>query len=131
MSLSSKPTELAGLDVTLDRLVYRDAKEVSPDRPHCFVYFLTIHNRSPRTITIKGRKWVVSNACGNTVVVEGDGVVGQTPTLPPGGDFSYNSQHFIESKHASAEGSYLGLDETGQRVLVRIPRFEMIVPEYS
>ena len=28
-----------------------------------------------------------------TTVVEGDGVVGQTPVLEPGEDFSYNSYH--------------------------------------
>ncbi len=129
MNDPSKPVELPGLTVMLDRLVYRDAHEVSPDRPHCFVYFLTIQNRSSRTVTIKARKWVVSHDNGSMVVVEGDGVVGQTPVLEPGGDFSYNSQHFIDTRRAFAEGSYLGLDDEGRRVLVRIPRFALVVPD--
>lgn len=53
--------ELKGLRVTLDKLVYQPAMQTPPDRPHCFVYFITIHNDSPHTVTIKGRKWVVRN----------------------------------------------------------------------
>ncbi|MBL9167197.1 MAG: ApaG domain [Verrucomicrobiales bacterium] len=128
MSQSSKPVEVPGLNVTLDRLVYRHAPEISPDRPHCFVYFLTIHNRSAQAVTIKGRKWVVSHDDGSTLVVEGDGVVGKTPTIPPGDEFSYNSQHLTDTRHAVAEGSYLGLDSDGRKVLIRIPRFELAVP---
>lgn len=122
------PIELPGLNVTLDRLVYRHAEEISPERPHCFLYFLTIHNRSSHPITIKGRKWVVSHEDGDTLVVEGDGVVGQTPTIQPGEDFSYNSQHFTDTSRAVAEGSYLGLDGEGRKILIRIPRFELVVP---
>ena len=42
MSAPPKFLELPGLCVTLDRLVYRDVAEESPDRPHSFAYFLTI-----------------------------------------------------------------------------------------
>jgi uncharacterized protein affecting Mg2+/Co2+ transport len=33
------------------------------------------------------------------------------------------------TRTATAEGAYLGLDETGRRIVVRIPLFKMIVPE--
>ena len=122
-------TELQGLRVTVDRVVYRDAREVSPEKPHCFVYYITIHNDSTKTVTIRGRKWVIHYDDGHVLAVEGDGVVGQTPTLAPGEDFSYHSQHFIEGSQAIAEGSYLGLCESGDRVVVRIPLFRMTVPD--
>ena len=74
MSTKSEFLELAGLHVTVDRVVhYRDA-QAPPDRPHCFNYFITIHNDSDVTVTIKGRKWVVKNARGEITAVEGDGV---------------------------------------------------------
>ena len=62
------------------------------------------------------------------LVVEGDGVVGETPTLKPGEKFSYNSQHLISTRSAVAEGAYLAIDEHGRRVIARIPRFQMMVP---
>ena len=83
-------------------------------------------------VTIKGRKWVVTQrGQGNHRGVEGEGVVGQTPTIPPGESFSYNSFHLLNTLQAVAEGSYLGMDTEGRRVLTRIPRFEMKVPPKS
>jgi ApaG protein len=128
MSAPTKLPELPGLCATLDRLVYRDVSEESPDRPHSFVYFITIHNGSDQAVTIRRRKWVIANDDGSTTVVEGDGVVGQTPTLDPGAEFSYNSHHLISTRHATVEGSYLGVTTQGDRVLVRIPCFELRVP---
>ncbi len=123
--------ELDGLRVTVDRVVYQPDAATPPDRPHCFAYFVTIHNDTDETITIKGRKWVATNSRGVITAVEGDGVVGQYPTIASGEDFSYNSYHLMDTRTATAEGSYLGVTANGQRVLARIPRFEMIVPEQS
>ena len=65
-----------------------------------------------------------------TIVVEGDGVVGKFPRLETGEHFSYNSYHTIGADSA-AEGAYIGVTEDGTPVLARIPRFEMKVPDGS
>jgi len=64
-------------------------------------------------------------------VVEGHGVVGQTPRIEPGQSFHYNSRHQLDTEWAVAEGSYFGVDDLGRRFLVRIPRFRMQLPERS
>jgi ApaG protein len=122
--------ELPGLDVQVNRVVYRPDFEAPADRPYAFAYFITIRNDSEETVTIKGRKWVVTDAAGTRVVVEGDGVVGKFPRLPPGEQFSYSSQHVIGSD-SQAEGAYLGLTDGGEAVITRIPRFDMQVPKLS
>ena len=119
--------ELEGLRVTVDRIVHMPQLDAPPERPHPFVYFLTIHNDSAETVTIKGRKWVVTDADGQQVVVEGDGVVGQFPCLEPGEHFTYNSYHVIGSD-SIAEGAFFGVTEKGDRVFTRIPRFAMQAP---
>ena len=119
--------ELEGLRVTVDRVVYQPDVETPVERPHCFVYFITIHNDSDVTVTIKGRKWVVSNERGEITAVEGDGVVGQFPEIAPGDHFTYNSFHLNDTKTATAEGSYIGIDSLGRKVLTRIPKFKMTV----
>jgi ApaG protein len=126
---SEKPVELEGLSVTVDRVVYSPDADTPPDRPHCFAYFITIRNESSRNVTIKGRKWVVTENTGEVIAVEGTGVVGQYPQIPPGGSFSYHSYHLLASEAAVAEGSYLAVDDDGRLVIVRIPRFEMRVAE--
>ena len=120
--------ELSGLGVRVDRVVYRPEVEAPPDRPYAFAYFITIRNESEETVTIKGRKWVVTDANGQRVVVEGDGVVGQFPRLGSGEQFSYNSHHVI-GVDSVAEGSYIGVTDAGEAVITRIPRFEMRVPD--
>ena len=119
--------ELSGLRVTVDRVTYMPQLQATEDRPFPFVYFITIHNDSPETVTIKGRKWVVTDTRGETLVVEGDGVVGKFPRLETGEHFSYNSYHTIGADSV-AEGAYIGVTEEGTPVLVRIPPFEMKVP---
>lgn len=119
--------ELPGLFVTVDRVVHYDAVDkLPPDRPHAFVYFVTIHNESDRIVTLLGRKWVVHEEAGS-VVIEGEQIVGKTPRLEQGAEFSYNSFH-ATAGDARAEGSFHGVDEFGSRVHVRIPMFEMTVP---
>jgi ApaG protein len=120
--------ELPGLGVNVDRVVYRPDVDAPADRPYAFAYFITIRNESEETVTIKGRKWVVTGANGQRIVVEGDGVVGQFPRLQSGEKFSYNSHHVIGAD-SCAEGAYIGVTDSGEPVITRIPRFEMRVPE--
>jgi ApaG protein len=121
--------ELPGLHVTVDKVRFNPFASAPADRPYCFVYFITIHNDSNTGVTIKGRKWVVTNQHGEITAVEADGVVGQFPHLSPGEKFTYNSFHLLETPRGVAEGSYLGLDENGGRVVVRIPKFDLVAPK--
>lgn len=119
--------ELNNLCVHIDKVVFMPQLEAPAERPYPYAYFLTIENRSDETITIKGRKWVVTDSEGGKVVVEGDGVVGKFPRLEPGAKFSYNSYHVIGSDSV-AEGAFIGINEEGEPVVTRIPKFEMKVP---
>jgi ApaG protein len=121
--------ELPGLAVVLDRVEYRhDPEHLPPGQPHAFIYHLTIRNDSDRAVTLLGRKWIVEHADGNQLVIEGDRIVGQTPTLGVGESFSYNSYH-VTAASARAHGSFHGVDANGQKVFVRIPPFHLAVPE--
>jgi ApaG protein len=129
MRSTSEFTEPPGLWVTVDDVIYQPNVPTPVDRPHCFVYFISIHNDTPVPVTIKGRKWIVTNALGEITAVEGDGVVGQFPTIPPGDKFSYNSFHLLDTSTGKARGSFLGLDDNGRTVIARIPAFDLIVPD--
>jgi ApaG protein len=105
---------------------HRDAN-FPPETPHAFVYFLTISNLSQETVKLLGRKWIMRSPDGSTEIVEGDGIVGETPTLPPGEKFSYNSYH-LAAGPTTAEGSFHGATLAGERVFTRIPLFAMTPP---
>src|ERR1700736_6653135 len=120
--------ELTDLRVTIDKIVYVPALEAPPDRPYPFVYFITIDNQSSETVTIRGRKWVITDQAGQKIVVEGDGVVGEFPRLRPGERFSYNS-YYVIGLNSVAEGAFIGLTDEGVAFVVRIPQFKMDVPK--
>lgn len=123
-----KSCELSGLTARLDKLCHHHGGASLPvDKPHAFVYFITIHNGSDRTVTLLGRKWVVQHSDGTQLVIEGDKIVGETPRLGQGEQFSYNSYH-VTGEDAAAEGSFHGADEFGNRIHVLLPSFEMRIP---
>ena len=119
--------ELPGLRVTVDKVVHHRDANFPPETPHAFVYFLTISNLSQSTVRLLGRKWIIRSPDGTTEVIEGDGIVGQTPRLPPGEKFSYNSYHVIGAD-AQAHGSFHGVNELGAKVHVILPPFDMNPP---
>ena len=113
------------LRVTVDRVSHQPDAETPSSRPYCFAYYISIWNNTKESVTIRGRKWVVTNARGEVTAVEGEGVVGVTPEIRPGEKFSYNSFHLLDTPTGKAEGSYLGMDASGRKVLTRIPLFQM------
>jgi ApaG protein len=120
---------LPGLNARLDKLVYHHGGKCLPaDQPHAFVYFITIHNASEHTVTLLGRKWVLAQSDGSRQVIEGDKIVGETPRLPPGECFSYNSYH-VTALDTIAQGSFHGVDDSNRLVHVVLPAFAMRIPE--
>ena len=128
MSLSQ---ELPGLTARLDRLVYhRGGSNLPLDRPHAFVYFVTIHNGTNVAVELLGRKWIIDQTDGEQIIIEGDKIVGETPQIPPGRSFAYNSYH-VTSCNAEVVGSFHGRDESGNPIHVILPPFAMKIPDSS
>lgn len=120
--------EIPELTVRLDQLIYQyGPDQFSKDNPHAFIYFITIENGSSQTVKLLGRKWVLEYEDGSTNVIEGEGIVGKTPTLGPGESFSYNSFH-LSDQNALAKGSFFGLNENNQAIFTRIPPMNIHLP---
>ena len=119
--------EVPGLRVEVEEVIFMPNLEAPDDRPFPFVYFISIVNESKRTVTIWGRKWIVRDRNGETIVVEGRGVVGETPVLAPGERFSYNSYHVVKAD-SEASGSFFGTLDTGAKIRVSIPAFHLVLP---
>lgn len=120
--------ELPGLRVTVDKVVHHRDVNFPAETPHGFIYFLTIANLSTSTVRLVGRKWIIKSTDGSVEVIEGDGIVGQSPLIPPGESFSYNSYH-LTGQPVTAEGAFHGTTEDGRRIFVRIPVFALTPPD--
>jgi len=130
VAMASVIREFEGLRVKVDDVIYMPSLDAPAEKPHPFVYFISIHNDSSLPVTIRGRKWVVHEDEGEIAVIEGDGVVGQTPLIEPGGHFSYNSYHVV-ARGALASGSFFGETGAGEWIFSRIPEFRLDVPEWA
>jgi ApaG protein len=93
-----------------------------------FAYHITISNGSIRTATLRRRRWIVIDADGQRDVVEGEGVVGQQPTLEPGDTYEYTSFCPLETRWGTMEGSFILEDAEGRLFEIAIGRFYLIGP---
>lgn len=119
-------SHIDGVRVEVDDVVYMPSLHSPPDKPYPFIYFITIYNESDKVIQVLGRKWIVIEDGGESVVVEGGGVIGEKPTLNPGESFSYNSYHVV-ARSGEAAGALYGVAE-GERFMVEIPEFALNCP---
>jgi ApaG protein len=94
-----------------------------------FVYFITIRNKSNVSVQLLRRHWDIFDSIGDKRVVDGDGVVGETPLLEPGQKFEYNSGCNLTSEIGFMKGYYTLFDVVNEREFnVEIPQFDLIVP---
>jgi ApaG protein len=125
--VQSEWQQLDGLRVEVSEVLYVPTMEAPEEKPHPFVYFIDVINDSKEAVTLHGRKWMVREKGGDLTVLEGDGIIGQHPYLPPGDRFSYNSYHVVAASGVAA-GAFYGQKLDGVRVAVLIPEFEMEIP---
>lgn len=120
-----------GIVVTVE--VTYQAEFSSPHQHHfVFTYKVSIENKSPYTIQLLRRKWEISDAGDAPKIVEGDGVIGQQPTLEPGDSHHYVSGCNLKSGLGKMKGFYYMekvLD--GKIIEVAIPEFQLISPIFD
>jgi ApaG protein len=91
-----------------------------------FNYQITIENTNPYAVKLLRRHWEIFDSLHMPRVVDGEGVVGLTPTLHPGQNFTYTSGCDLQSELGFMEGHYTFLNLQNQETFeVEIPRFEM------
>ncbi len=108
---------------------YWPNRSLPTENHYFFVYFVTIENNSDYTVKLTKRHWDIFDSTGEKRVVDGEGVVGETPVLEPGQKFQYNSGCNLNSDMGYMQGHYLLVNlMDGKEFKVPIPRFELVVP---
>jgi ApaG protein len=117
-----------GIEISVD-CRYWPEQSVPKDNLYFFVYFITIVNKSEFTVQLTKRHWDIFDSNGEKRIVDGDGVVGETPVLTPGQKFEYNSGCNLVTEMGFMEGYYI-MKKTADdsEFNVQIPRFNLIVP---
>lgn len=108
---------------------YLSQQSLPNENHYFFVYYITIENKSDFTVQLLRRHWDIFDSTGTKRVVDGDGVVGETPVLEPGEKFQYNSGCNLNSEMGFMKGHYTMMKlSDGKEFNVSIPKFELVLP---
>lgn len=88
-----------------------------------FAYHVRIENRGPVPVQLLWRHWFIHDPVGGESEVEGEGVVGEKPVIPPGGVHEYQSFCVLEAPHGHMEGYYEFRRPDGTTFRAAVPRF--------
>ena len=116
------------IEISVD-VNYSSRQSIPKEGHYFFVYFITIENKSNFAVQLTKRHWDIFDSIGEKRVVDGEGVVGETPVLEPGAKFEYNSGCNLTSDMGFMKGYYTLIKLVdGTEFNVEIPKFDLLVP---
>ncbi|CDL51398.1 Bis(5'-nucleosyl)-tetraphosphatase, symmetrical [Klebsiella pneumoniae ISC21] len=99
--------------------VYIESQSSPEEERYVFAYTVTIRNLGRSQVQLLGRYWLITNGHGRETEVQGEGVVGEQPHIPAGGEYQYTSGAVIETPLGTMQGHYEMIDIDGARSVLR------------
>jgi ApaG protein len=90
-------------------------------------YHVRIENDGELPVQLLRRHWLITDGDGRVSEVDGEGVVGEQPVIPPGGSFDYISGCPLPTPSGQMAGEYL-MEREGECFRVLIPAFRLTLP---
>lgn len=95
---------------------------------YIFAYTITIRNLSQQAVQLISRRWLITDANGKQLTIEGDGVVGEQPVIEPMQEYTYTSGTALETPVGVMQGHYVMLDEQSEQFIAEVAPFRMAIP---
>ena len=120
-------------DIKVSVLTEYDFKNSFPsDNRFVFRYHISIENLSEFPIKVLKRKWLIYDVGFGFTEVMGDGVIGLTPEIHPGENFTYFSNVMLRSGVGNMSGSYFCSHLlTNDELEIEIPKFNLVAEVLS
>lgn len=107
---------------------YCTERSAPEDGAYFWLYTITVRNLGTETVKLLTRHWEITDAHGRTQVVDGRGVVGEQPVLPPDQAFCYTSGAPLPTPTGFMRGTYGMAGPDGRGFEVEIPAFSLDSP---
>lgn len=121
----------SGIEVTVQPFYLEDQSDPDENR-FVWAYRVQIRNTSDDTVQLLRRKWVITDARGRVVEVEGPGVIGESPVLETGDGYEYTSGTPLSTPTGFMRGSYrMVKTATGELFDIVIPAFSLDSPHVA
>ena len=114
--------ETDGIRVTAQPYYLAEHSDPADER-YVFAYRMRIENVGEHPAKLVWRHWYIHDVAAGDSEVEGEGVVGEQPTIGPGSVHEYQSFCVLEGPEGSMEGYYEFRRPDGQVFRAGIPRF--------
>ena len=98
------------------------------DGKFVFTYQVQMENQSAEAAQLLFRHWHIHDSDGEDSELEGEGVLGEQPSLAPGKSHVYESFCVLQSPVGFMEGYYTFVRPNGEKFRVTVPRFDLRAP---
>tara|TARA_B100000524_G_scaffold104094_1_gene50090 strand:+ start:8197 stop:8583 length:387 start_codon:yes stop_codon:yes gene_type:complete len=121
-------TQTKGIEILVKNW-FREDLSLESDSNYFYNYEITIRNRLSYPVQLLSREWHVVHLLFGVSTVRGEGVVGETPTLMPGEEFTYVSGCELVNSMGRMYGKFFFKDlSTEELFYAEIPSFNLIHP---
>jgi ApaG protein len=117
-----------GMEILVTNWFREDLSQES-DSNYFYNYEITIINRLSYPVQLVSREWHVMHLLHGVSTVSGEGVVGETPTLMPGQEFTYVSGCELINSMGKMYGKFFFRELASKELFyAEIPSFNLIYP---
>lgn len=115
-------------DIKVSVIPQYDIKNSFPaENRFVFRYNISIENQGRDAIRLLSRKWLIFDLGFGFTEVAGDGVIGLTPVIEPGENFTYFSNVLLRSGVGNMQGIYFCKNLlTNETLEVEVPKFNLV-----
>ncbi|MCJ8320442.1 MAG: Co2+/Mg2+ efflux protein ApaG [Colwellia sp.] len=123
------PAALSNQNISITTTTAYLVEQSIPDEQRfVFSYTITITNNGDEAIKLLSRSWKITDANGDVNTVEGEGVIGQMPTILPSSSFTYTSGSMFKTPIGTMQGYYQMRSKSGVLLQIDIPVFRLAIP---
>ncbi|GAB3528035.1 Co2+/Mg2+ efflux protein ApaG [Photobacterium alginatilyticum] len=107
---------------------YIEDQSEPENQRYVFSYTITIRNLGNGEAQLLNRHWLITDANGKKLVIDGEGVVGEQPKIAANEEYSYTSGTIIETPLGVMQGHYVMVNEQGDEFKAEIAPFRLSIP---
>ncbi|WP_373707624.1 Co2+/Mg2+ efflux protein ApaG [Kaistella sp.] len=120
-------------DIKVSVIPQYDTKNSFPaENRFVFRYNITIENLGRDAVQLLRRKWLIFDLGFGFTEVAGEGVIGLTPTIEPGDNFTYFSNVLLRSGVGNMSGLFFCKNLLTKEMLeIEVPKFNLVAEVLS
>ena len=120
-------------DINVSVIPQYDTKNSFPaENRFVFRYNITIENLGRDAVQLLRRKWLIFDLGFGFTEVAGEGVIGLTPTIEPGDNFTYFSNVLLRSGVGNMAGLFFCKNLLTKEMLeIEVPKFNLVAEVLS